>query len=263
MADALGDRMKRYETAHRTTLPPRTYAVIRVDGRAFHTYLRGANKPYDFDFMYAMGQIAAELCREIQGAVFGYQQSDEISVLLTDWASHTTQPWFGGEVQKIVSLAAAIATGVIYKIRGGTGAPMFDARVFTLPCDTEVGNYFLWRQRDAVRNSILMAGQAKFSARELHGKHTGQIQEMLFQQHGINWDQYSVPAKRGQVAFRMVGSAPVTYTDRRSGEQVGTEAVRSWWAVDPAPHFTLDPDGWLVTHIPPLPTLQRPVAPDG
>ena len=108
--DSLGDRMKAHERITKTTLPRRTYTLIRADGRAFHTYLRGADKPFDYVFMDDMAHIAKVLCEEISGAVFAYTQSDEISVLVTDFASPGTQPWFGGEVQKIVSTVAATAT---------------------------------------------------------------------------------------------------------------------------------------------------------
>lgn len=156
--DSLGDRMKRHEQATKTALPRRAYTLIRADGRAFHNYLRGADKPFDFGFMADMGEIAKALCEEVSGTVFAYTQSDEISLLVTDFGSAGTQPWFGGEVQKIVSTVAAVATAALCARRAK--AATFDARVFTVADPREVGNYFIWRQRDAVRNSISMAAQA-------------------------------------------------------------------------------------------------------
>src|SRR5690349_7226055 len=108
--DALGDRMKDYEAASRFLLPRRAYTIIRVDGRAFHGYLRDADKPFDYPFMLDMGEVAKVLCEEISGAVFAYHQSDEISVLVQDFDSPGTQPWFGGVLAKVVSMSAAIAT---------------------------------------------------------------------------------------------------------------------------------------------------------
>jgi tRNA(His) 5'-end guanylyltransferase len=145
---ALGDRMKRHEAAHRAVLPRRTYTVLRVDGRSFHNYLRGAAKPFDEQFMADMDAVAEALCSEITGSVFAYTQSDEVSILATDFATEQTEPWFGGVVAKQLSAAASLATAVLNERRPGRRA-LFDARVFTLSDPVEVANYFLWRQRRA------------------------------------------------------------------------------------------------------------------
>lgn len=238
MSDALGDRMKSYEAVTRSVLLPHSYTILRVDGRAFHSYLRNARKPYDLDFMADMQGVAQDLCREASGTVFAYGQSDEISLLLSD-VEPQSQPWFGGTVQKIASVAAGVATASLISKRGCDGLPHFDARVFTLPSEVEVGNYFIWRQRDAVRNSVSMAAQAKFSPGQLHGKNSGDMQEMLWSQHGINWNDYPDAAKRGWVVTRAVREAEVTYTDRRTQTEQTTVAQRTFWDVEPAPHLAL------------------------
>jgi tRNA(His) guanylyltransferase len=255
MSEALGDRMKRYEQPTKLILPRRTYTLLRVDGRAFHTYLRGAAKPFDFTFMGQMDQVMAELCKEIAGSVFAYAQSDEISVLMTDFGQLGTEPWFGGEVQKMVSIAAATAALALASQR--PGRPVFDARVFTLSDSFEVANYFVWRQRDAVRNSITMAAQAQFSHKRLHGVNTGQMQELLWSEKRINWNDYPDGAKRGRVVQRQVGEREVTFTHKRTGEEQTITAVRSWWEASAAPHFTLKPDDWLAQVIPSLPNLSE------
>lgn len=256
---ALGDRMKAYEAVSRAVLPPRSFSVIRVDIRAAHSLLRTAEKPFDFNFMTCMDNTAVALCEEIQGAVFGYVQSDEISVLVMDFAGPNSQPWFGGVVQKQVSIAAATATAAFNSqylsfLRYG-GLATFDARVFTLPNAVEVANYFLWRQRDAVRNSIAMAAQAKFPHKQLHGVGTGRMREMLWSEHDINWNDYPDGAKRGRVVVRESGEREVTFTHKRTGETGTVTAMRSWWAAQPAPHFTAEPGGWLAGIIPPQPLL--------
>lgn len=236
MSDPLGDRMKRYEQVTRAVLLPHSYSVLRVDGRAFHSYLRAAEKPFDFDFMDCMQLVGAELCRAASGAVFAYGQSDEISVLLSD-VEPQSQPWFGGVVQKIASVAAGVATISLARVRGLSGNPHFDARVFTLPSPMEVGNYFVWRQRDAVRNSVSMAAQARFLPKQLHGKNSNQMQEMLWSEHGINWNDYPDAAKRGWVVTRNVREGEVTYTDKRTGEETTTTAERTYWEPSAAPHL--------------------------
>lgn len=250
---ALGDRMKAYETATRTSLPVRTYTILRCDGRAFHTYLRGAEKPYDYLFMADMDAVAEALCAEVSGAVFAFTQSDEISVLAYDFGGTNTQPWFDGVVQKIVSVAAATATATLVRRRDGT--PTFDARVFTIADPVEVANYFIWRQRDCVRNSITMAAQAQFPHQRLHGVNGAQMQELLWQEKGINWNDYPDGAKRGRVVVKVTGERDVTFTHKRTGVEETVTALRSWWEVQPAPHFTADPDGWLAGVIPQRPPL--------
>ncbi|MFB4274248.1 MULTISPECIES: tRNA(His) guanylyltransferase Thg1 family protein [unclassified Nonomuraea] len=254
----LGDRMKSYEAVTRTLLPRRTYAVVRVDGRAFHPFLRHADRPFDDDVMASMDAVAKALCEDMSGAVFAFTQSDECSVLLTDFEAHGTQPWFGGVIQKIVSIAASTAS-VAFNRRysaGHDGAhATFDARVFTIPDVVEVANYFLWRQRDCVRNSITMAAQARFPHKQLHGVSTGDMQEMLWSQHGINWNDYPDGAKRGRVCVRHTEERDVTWTGQQPGRQITSPAVRSHWSSVAAPHFTAKPDGWLASVIPPMPSL--------
>ncbi|MFB7107268.1 tRNA(His) guanylyltransferase Thg1 family protein [Streptomyces hydrogenans] len=253
---ALGDRMKRYEHVQRAVLPRRTYTLLRVDGRAFHTYLRDAERPFDEAFMADMDAVAEALCAKISGAVFAYTQSDEVSVLVTDFTTVQTQPWFDGVVAKLTSVSASLATAVLNARRPGKRA-LFDARVFTLSDPVEVANYFLWRQRDAVRNSVSMAAQAHFSHRRLQGLSGGAMQELLWSEAGINWNDYPVGCKRGRVAVKFTGEQPVEYTDKGSGKTITTTAVRSWWQTGGAPRFTTEPGEWLAGVIPELPSLKE------
>lgn len=252
---ALGDRMKAFEATQRAVLPRRTYTVLRADGRAFHSYLRGAEKPYDRQFMADMDHVAVRLCEEISGAVFAYVQSDEISVLISDFGSSNTEPWFGGVVQKMVSVSAASATVALISRRGLDRMPTFDARVFTIADPVEVANYFIWRQRDAVRNSIAMAGQSEFSAASLHGVNTGQIQEMLWAKRGINWDAYPDGCKRGRVVVKKSGEREVTFTHKRTEQEQTITAMRTWWETPAAPMFNLNPGEFLASTIPAMPRL--------
>jgi len=253
---ALGDRMKRYEASYRSLLPRRTYTMMRVDIRAAHSYLRGAQKPFDEVFMADMDATAEALCAEITGAVFAYTQSDEISVLVTDFAGEQSEPWFGGVTAKWLSVSASLATAVLNERRPGRRA-LFDARVFTLSDPVEVANYFVWRQRDAVRNSISMAARTHFSHRRLNGVSTNGMQELLWSEAGVNWNDYPVGCRRGRVAVRRTGERPVEYVDGRTGETVRTTAIRSRWETTPAPRFDTEPDAWLAGTIPALPALTR------
>lgn len=250
MFDALGDRMKNnYENRYRFYLTRRTPVIIRIDGNAFHTFTRGLDRPFDADFMKIMQKTCLSLCQNIQGCVGGYVQSDEISLLLVDYQTLESDAWFDYNLQKITSLAAARATmtfnnlvrqmildaeddaksfeevdekhALVYKWYDKQGRAMFDARAFNIPKE-EVCNYFIWRQKDATRNSIQAVGQAYFSHKELDRKSQSDIQEMLFQK-GINWNDYSIPEKRGSFVRR--------YLETTETED-GVITVRHPWYID-------------------------------
>jgi tRNA(His) 5'-end guanylyltransferase len=221
MKDQLGDRMKDfYEDRTRYKLARRTNTIIRIDGKAFHTYTRGLKRPFDEGLMEDMNKTTEFLCQNIQGAKFGYVQSDEISILVTDYDEISTHAWFDGNLQKMASIAASLATAKFNQLRmaracfdyvikedapiykddiEGFKLAMFDARVFQIPYQEEVINYFIWRQQDATRNSISSVAQANFSAKELHGKKTNQMQDMLMVQKGINWNDFTPREKRGSL----------------------------------------------------------------
>lgn len=237
--DSLGDRMKsQYENRTRYYVPRRTYTVIRCDGKCFSSYTRGLDRPYDEQLMDDMLMTTQFLCREVAGCRFGYTQSDEISLVLTDFATIKTEAWFDGCVQKMASVSASLATGKFNELRPGKLA-FFDSRVFTIPDLGEVLNYVTWRQKDATRNSVSMAAQAKFSHKELHGKSSNEMQEMLFQTHGVNWNDYPVGFKRGSMVYPTWVSGPVSYVDRRTGKSCVTpEVKRRVWFAEGAQLFT-------------------------
>lgn len=206
--DSLGDRMKsRYEDRTRYLLPARTYTILRVDGRAFHTWTKGLEKPYDKRFMTWMDRAAEALVTEIVGSRFAYVQSDEISVLVTDFDQITSEAWFDANIQKLASVAASVATAAfnsaVQNYVGSTRKPAtFDARVFTIPDPVEVANYFIWRQKDAERNSVSLLSQNYYSAKQLHGKNTA-AQHELIHQAGDNWAKHPSGFKRGRIIRRI------------------------------------------------------------
>ena len=246
MKDALGDRMKDfYEDRTRIKLPRRTFTIIRIDGKAFHTYTRGLEKPFDDGLIEDMNETTAYLCKNIQGAKLGYVQSDEISILLTDFDDITTHAWFDNNLQKMASIAASMATAKFNQLRivrgmfkgtEGMGQALnklatFDARVFQIPFVDEVQNYFIWRQQDATRNSISSVAQSLYSHKELNGKKTDEMQDMIFQK-GINWNDYDFRRKRGAV----IGRVPVIMNNI----ELGQTYTRNQWRVVETPIFTQD-----------------------
>lgn len=192
--DSLGDRMKRYERAHNVVMPPRMPLIIRVDGRAFHTWTRGCQRPFDERLMARMDRVAVELCKQVSGAQLAYVQSDEISLLVHNYKRHATQPFVDNRLQKLCSITAAVASAELTLVAGRVAH--FDSRAFVLP-ESEVANYFLWRQQDATRNSIQMLARSLYSHRECEGKNQGALQEMCFQK-GHNWNDLPTRQRRGR-----------------------------------------------------------------
>jgi tRNA(His) 5'-end guanylyltransferase len=221
MNDELGQRMKdNYEDRTRYSLPRRTHTIIRLDGKAFHTFTRNCEKPFDEKFMQLMDSTAKFLCERIQGCKFAYVQSDEISLLLTDFDDIKTDAWFNGNIQKIVSVSASMATAQFANLLpDDSDYAFFDSRVFTIPEWYEVENYFIWRQQDATRNSVQMVAQSLYSQKELHSKNLSDLQEMIFQK-GQNWNNIEAGKKRGRCVIKVP-----------RGERTG-------WAVVAPPVFT-------------------------
>lgn len=184
MTDNLGDRVKRYESAYNHRLTPRTPVVIRVDGRAFHTYTKNMERPFDIAMTNRMINTAIQTSRDMQGFKLGYVQSDEATFLLTDDDDLGTQGWFAYELNKVVSLAASIFT-MRFNLLNPMPHATFDARAFNVPPD-DVPNVFVWRQRDWERNSLQMLARAHFSHKELEGKGRRDMHDMLHEK-GVNW----------------------------------------------------------------------------
>lgn len=263
--DNLGDRMKGYENINRNFLTRRTPTIIRVDGKAFHTLTRGFKKPFDDVLMKSMWNTTKYLCEHIQGCKIGYTQSDEITLLLTDYEEINTDAWFGKNIQKMVSVSASMATLAfnnafhnnylqfivdstkeyssineeqidflrkyksLYESKLNTA--MFDSRVFNIPKE-EVNNCFVWRQQDATRNSIEMVGRTYFSHKELNKVTCNQIQDKLFLERGINWNDLPTYQKRG--------ACIVKEQYKLDNEQ---KTIRSRWVVDKnIPIFSQDKD---------------------
>lgn len=254
MKDELGERMKEnYEQRTRLFLPRRTYTIIRLDGKAFHTYTKGFKRPYDTNLMRIMDQTTVKLCESIQGVKMAFTQSDEISLLLTDFETPHTDAWFDGNVQKITSVSASIATAAFNNgmyldeeiMASMDKVAYFDSRVFTVPDLNEVVNYFIWRQQDATRNSIQMGAQALYSQKQLHGKDTSELQELMFQK-GVNWNDYPAGFKRGRMILKekkvrvripLGITSPGEYVDRKK------------WGIYEPPVFTQDKN-YLLSRIP-------------
>ena len=259
----LTNRMKEYyEYIPKTKLMRRTPVAIRIDGKAFHTFARGFQKPFDDVLIKSMQETTKYLCENIQGCVLGYTQSDEITLILVDYKKLTSSAWFDYEVQKICSIAASMATMAfnkffennikefsessecrgldvkyldVYKEALNKGA-MFDARCFNIPKE-EVTNLIYCRQLDASRNSIQMVGQANFSHKELSNKSCNDIQDMLMTQKCINWNDLPTYQKRGSCCIKTLErvTEDITIIKNRFGEDGKKHVVNMEY-----PHWVID-----------------------
>ena len=255
LRDDIGVRMKDfYEQIPKTKLMRRCPVAIRIDGKAFHTYTRHFKRPFDSVLMRAMQETMKYLCENIQGCVLGYTQSDEITLILVDYEKINSSAWFDYEVQKLCSVSASMATmrfnqvfaRLVQEVKEeGTEEPkyikvldkaceagaMFDSRCFNIPKE-EVTNLIYWRQLDASRNSIQMVGHANFSQKQMHGKSTGDIQDMLMLEKNINWNDFPVACKRGSCCIRGQADENTSCTD---GSR--TENSRGWVIDNDIPIF--------------------------
>lgn len=233
--DGLGDRMKRYEELTNYRLLSRTPVILRIDGRAFHTFTKGFKRPFDTLLSTVMCETLKHLCENTSNCVFGYTQSDEITLILLEnfEQNNLSSPWFDNRIQKLCSIVSSMTTLTFNKLltrnhmlldlrefdncgwetkeskkrqeayctaifNGAT----FDCRAFNVPSITEAINCVIWRQQDATKNSILSVGQSEFSHKELQGKKCNEIQDMLMLQKGINWNNFPVMYKRGVSCIR-------------------------------------------------------------
>lgn len=230
LRDEIGTRMKRYENVNRNYLTPRTPVIIRIDGKAFHTFSKGFEKPFDEIMVKSMQDTMKYLCENIQGCVLGYTQSDEITLILIDYEKLDTNAWFDYNIQKCVSVSSSMATlafnkafirnvklfnkesNIIYINAIEKGA-LFDSRIFNIPKE-EVTNCLFWRQLDASINSVQSLGFANFSHKEMQGKSCSQVQDMLMLQKNINWNDLATTLKRGSCCIK---------------KQIGE---RSQWVID-------------------------------
>lgn len=251
--DTLDDRMKNaYENRYRMYLPDRIPVIIRLDGKAFHSFTRGLKKPFDALFIKTMQDTMEYLCSNIQGCKFGYVESDEISLCLWNWSKNESDAWFGNNLQKMVSISASMAGVAFNRYWNGNVAeylckyesdiiteeedkfritiknkaemlmPVFDSRAFIIPAE-EVHNYFVWRQNDCMRNSIQGLAQSLYSEREIHRINTSKLQNKMFSEKGVNWNDYSVVERRGTCIYKVP-----TKVIGLNGETV----IRNKWTMD-------------------------------
>lgn len=242
--DSLGDRMKEYEDQFSQVIDPTDWMIIRLDGRAFHTFTKRMNRPFDDWLSRVMDDAAKELCSQADGARFAFLQSDECSVVIPPRRVNQPEHWLGGKTQKLASLSASIFTrafnsdaAVLAEAMESWGLACFDARAFALPSVDEVKAYLCWRQADVRRNAISMIARSVFSHGQLHGKSIQDRVDML-QEEGVSIEDYGRYNTHGRIVYRDTYITDIRYFDKRTGEMVEIDGVtRSCWEVADAGEF--------------------------
>lgn len=248
---ALGNRMKNfYEAVPKTFLIRKTPVIIRLDGKAFHSFTRGFKRPFDEILIKTMQETMKYLCENIQGCVLGYTQSDEITLVLVDYFKIDTDAWFGYNVQKITSVSASMATLAFNNIfkkyvselipmnlsnsskedikyynaldRAIIKGALFDSRCFNIPKE-EVNNCLLWRQQDATRNSIQALAQSLYSNKQIEGINTKKLQDKMFTEKGVNWNDLPTTQKRGSCCIKKPTKIITTNNEK---------VIRNKWIID-------------------------------
>jgi len=202
-----------------------------------------------------MKETMLYLCKNIQGCVLGYTQSDEITLVLCDYQKTDTDAWYKYNVQKMVSISAAMATYVFnmtlvdiiaklcvesdyqktktidFLMKKKSKGAFFDARAFSLPYN-EVANCLIWRQWDAIRNSIQALAQSLYSHKELQGINCNKLQDKMLTEKGVNWNDLTTYQKRGACAIQKL----VT----KESKTKGIVTKYSWVIDNEIPIFTQD-----------------------
>lgn len=226
----ISNRMKRYEEVSKVKLMRRTPVIVRLDGKAFHTFTKTikAEKPYCDKLKKCFVNSIINIFNDVQGLKLAYCQSDEVSLLLTDYSTIKTEAYFDYNVQKITSVISSMFSVFFYievlKHFDLSINPFFDCRCFNVPKE-DIVNYFIWRQKDATRNSISSFSQSMFSHKKLQGLNSDELQDLMFIDYGFNWNDVDIWKKRGYCIYKKEGEIfvdnemPVLTNDRLYIEQ--------------------------------------------
>ena len=240
----LEDKCQYYRSLTDYKLLPNSYVLVMLDGRSFSNLIKNKfEKPFDESFIDMMNQTAQYVCENVEGTKFAYVQSDEISLVLTDFDTPTTDSFFGYRLCKLTSLIASIATAkfnrlmIKYRLEKGMGinpgdvidnSPLyqFDCKVWNVPNLNDVYAWFLYRQIDCVRNSKQQAAQSYIPHKELMNLNTDKQINLLFEKENIDWNQYSADKKYG----RFISKHKVIMNNIDTGDVY----YRHKWLVQPA-----------------------------
>lgn len=233
----LAARAKQYQKEYDYRLPKKSYTILQLDGRAFHTFTKGMEEPFDDRLIESMNAVAIAVLTEVSNAKFAYVQSDEINILVTDFDTETTQAYFSNRIQKVTSISSSVASATMSRLYPEKNLALFDARFFAVPDKHAAEEFFLWRQVDAIKNSIQSVGQSVFTEKELFQKKGTDIKEML-KEAGIPWEAFSLEKRQGRIVKKEEQEAVISYVHKRTLKTHTVNAITSSWVASEAPSFS-------------------------
>lgn len=205
----LGDRMKTYEATSTSRKAFKGQPIIvRLDGKSFHKFTSGMERPFDSALTAMMIDLTKALVDKT-GANFGYTQSDEITLGFFIDSTSKAEYMFDGRFQKMESVIAGMATGLFllsciqHFPERVKMLPVFDCRAFVVPNLLEAYHSVLWRQQDCTKNAISMAAQSMFSHKSLQGLNGSEMQEKMWAEKNVNFNDYPASFRRGTFARRL------------------------------------------------------------
>lgn len=206
---SIGDRMKAYEQPSTSRVAFKGQPLIaRLDGKSFHQFTKGLKRPFDKRLSELMAETTAALVDRF-GATVGYTSSDEITLAWYAAVDSMVDYPFSGRFQKLDSVLAGYASAYFNKQlpfhlpEKADQVPCFDCRSFVVPSLQEAYHSFLWRQQDCTKNAISMAAQALFSHKSLIGLNGKMMQERMWAERQINFNDYPAFFKRGTFVRRV------------------------------------------------------------
>ncbi|MEE3414870.1 MAG: tRNA(His) guanylyltransferase Thg1 family protein [Prevotella sp.] len=248
----LGDRMKALQSLRDYKLDKKEYVLCHIDGRAFSKLIKhNFELPFDDKFIDFMNQTAIYLCKSIQGCKLAYVQSDEISLLLTDFSKEETGNFFQYRLCKLQSVIASLATGEFNRlwycdqiinnpsdavdIISSRKPVQFDCKAWNVYEYNDAFAWFKFRQNDCIRNSKQQAAQTYVKPKKkLVNLSSDQQIELLKNEYGIDWNEYSNGKKYGRLIRRCIyeaeGENPIIHEKEMS--------IRYKWVAEDAPIFT-------------------------
>lgn len=242
--ETLKERMEYYKSVYNYKLTPNSYVLCHIDGKSFSKKIKKLFKlPFDDMFIDMMNQAAIYACKNIQGCKLAYVQSDEISLVITDFETEDTDSFFSFRLCKMQSIIASLVTSKFqqlflkrYSFKDDAYDDkylfQFDCKCWTVPTYNDVFAWLLYRQNDCTRNSKQQTAQTYLSHKKLLGHNTDEQINLLKELNGIDWNDFDNGKKYGRLIFK----ESELYKTKVNGEDISYE--RSVWKAHDSVPFT-------------------------
>lgn len=234
--NTFADKMRKMQMSSNSALPAESLAILQLDGKAFRTWTKGLDFPYDNRFVEAMDKVARILAKKISGVQFAYVQSDEINFFVTDLKNLQSEPYYGNRIQKVVSTTAGLASAILTREFPEKDYAVFDGRFFNVPDMEAAEDWFVFRQSDAMKNSVRQVAHSRFFHKELLGKNTLDVKNMLIE---VNhpWEDYPEGVKLGRIVEKKFEPKTREFLHKDTKTIETVDYLKSTWVATPAEEF--------------------------